>query len=90
MFSKISFFFNNMFGSLRDAPNSHSLNKLICIVLTIVYSYTSIVYTTKDNLVMVLGVHAGLITALLVSHRYFSNKSNDAQPDDRDSQQPGK
>lgn len=73
---KLTLFFDNFFGALRDKSGSHSLKKWICVGIFWVYAETSVRFTTKDNLVEVLAVHAGLIVTLLGIHTYQKIKTN--------------
>jgi len=73
--SKLTFFINNFLGALRDLPGSMSVKKLVAILIGWVYAITSIRFTTAENLVAVLTVHAGLITALLVTHAIYKTKN---------------
>jgi hypothetical protein len=89
MLQAITAFGNNFLGSLRDKPGSHSMKKWLCILIGLVYAYTSVKHTNHDNLAAVLAVHAGLITALLGIHAYYKNKTNPNDPPPADSQQQG-
>ena len=77
MLEKITFFFDNFLASMRDRKGAHSLTKWCALSVVWVYLVTSVRFTTSENLVAVLGVHAGLIISLFFTHKYYKNKTND-------------
>lgn len=73
--NKLYFFINNFLGALRDLPGSMSVKKLIAILVALVYAISSLRFTNSENLAVVLGVHAGLITALIITHAVYKTKN---------------
>jgi hypothetical protein len=61
-------FLKGFFGATDNKPGGQSLRKWLAIGFFWLTASLSIEYTDKDNLVSVITVHAGMITALIITY----------------------
>lgn len=66
-------FTSDFFKAMNNTSDGHSLRKWLCVGLFWVFSRITIEYTNKENLVLVLGVIAGLITSLAITYTVGNN-----------------
>jgi hypothetical protein len=61
-------FLKGFFGATDNKPGGQSLRKWLAIGFFWLTASLSVEYTDKDNLVSVITVHAGMITALIITY----------------------
>lgn len=61
-------FFLDMSRAMDNRPGGHSLRKWLAVGFYWLMWLLSIRFTTPENLTTVLGIHAGMITALIVTY----------------------
>jgi hypothetical protein len=61
-------FFLDFFEAMNNKKSGHSLRKWLAVGFFWIMADLSIQYTTSDNLAVVLGIHAGMITSLIITY----------------------
>lgn len=61
-------FFSDFFEAMTNKKSGHSLRKWLAVGFYWIMFVLSMRYTNHENLVPVLGVHAGMITALVITY----------------------
>lgn len=61
-------FFTDFFDAMNNRKSGHSLRKWLAVGFYWLMFLLSLRYTTTENLVAVLGIHAGMITALIITY----------------------
>lgn len=61
-------FLTDFFDAMNNKKSGHSLRKWLAVGFYWIMATLSFRYTDATNLVPVLGIHAGLITALVITY----------------------
>ncbi len=61
-------FFADFFEAMTAKKSGHSLRKWLAVGFYWIMFILSIKYTTSENLTAVLAIHAGMITALVITY----------------------
>ena len=61
-------FFTDFFDAMNNKKSGHSLRKWLAVGFYWIMLTLSLRYTDQTNLVPVLGIHAGMITALVITY----------------------
>ena len=66
-------FCGDFFKAMSNEPGGHSLRKWLAVGFYWLMFKISMTQTTPENLVPVLSIHAGLITALIITYTVGNN-----------------
>lgn len=72
-------FIKDFFDAMNNKKGGHSLRKWLAVGFYWIMFKISIEYTTPENLVAVLGIHAGMITALVITYTVGNNAEKKIQ-----------
>ncbi len=61
-------FFLDFFQSMNNSKSGHSLRKWLAVGFYWIMFKLSMSYTTEANVTAVLAIHAGMITALIITY----------------------
>ena len=61
-------FLFDFLGAMNNKDSGHSLRKWLAVGFYWIMWLLSLEYTTPENLVPVLAIHAGMITALIITY----------------------
>lgn len=61
-------FFGDFFEAMNNKKSGHSLRKWLAVGFYWLMFFLSLKFTTEDNLTAVLAIHAGMITALIITY----------------------
>lgn len=61
-------FISNFFEALSNNKSGHSLRKWLAVGFWWIMFILSMKYTTTENLIPVLTIHSGMITALIITY----------------------
>lgn len=81
-------FFHDMARAMDNRKGGHSLRKWLAVGFYWLMWLLSVRFTTEDNLVVVLGIHAGMITTLIITYSAanVAEKKLDKQNENADEQ----
>jgi hypothetical protein len=66
-------FLADFFEAMNNKQTGHSLRKWLAVGFYWIMCKISLEYTTSANVVMVLGVHGGMVTALIITYTVGNN-----------------
>jgi hypothetical protein len=69
-------FFSDFFEAMNSKKSGHSLRKWLAVGFWWIMAVLSFEFTTSDNLVVVLGIHAGMITSLVITYSVSNHADN--------------
>lgn len=61
-------FLADFFEAMNNKKSGHSLRKWLAVGFFWLMADLSLQYTTSENLTIVLGIHAGMITSLVITY----------------------
>lgn len=72
-FPKTFDFFSDFFEAMNNKPTGHSLRKWLAVGFYWIMFKISLDFTTAENIVLVLGVHGGMVTTLIITYTVGNN-----------------
>jgi len=66
-------FLTDFFEAMNNKQTGHSLRKWLAVGFYWIMFKISMQFTTPENVVMVLGVHGGMVTALIITYTVGNN-----------------
>jgi hypothetical protein len=61
-------FLSDFFEAMNNKKSGHSLRKWLAVGFWWIMAILSFEFTTSENLVVVLGIHGGMLTSLIITY----------------------
>lgn len=75
-------FLTDFFDAMNNRKSGHSLRKWLAVGFYWIMASLSFKYTDETNLVPVLGIHAGMITALIITYTAGNIQERKLEPNE--------